>query len=427
MILAFYRLLMTLAAAPLYALVRVRAMRGREENAHIHERFGIASLPRPSGKMIWVHAASVGEMKSVIPLLQKLLADNADLHCLLTTATVTAAKLVRALKNPRIMHQYAPLDRPAWVERFLDHWQPDAAVWVESEFWPVALQTVKARNLPLMLVNARLSDRSAKRWAMLPKAIASLLGLFDVVLTQTDEIAVRLKSLGAKHAVAAGNMKYATAPLPCDTTALEVVRAQITGRPVLLFASTHDGEEALAIRAHKRLSSDYPNLLSIILPRHPSRGDAVSDFLKKEGVVFARRSYNQTIDASTQIYLADTLGELGLFYRLSLIAYVGNSMHTQPGGGHNPIEPAQLGCAVVYGPSMFNFAQIDRDLRKAHATLQVADEAALTETLGRLLRDNAEIKRLADAAQAFVVAQNGVLNEVLAHLRSGLVRAGISA
>jgi 3-deoxy-D-manno-octulosonic-acid transferase len=298
---------------------------------------------------------------------------------------------------------------------------------VESEFWPITLQAVKDKGLPLMLVNARLSDRSAERWQKFPEVIAHVLGLFDLILAQSDDDAARLTKLGARNVTIAGNMKYAGSPLLFDTPSFQTLQAQIGARPVILFASTHDGEEAYAINSYEALMKKHPGLLVIVMPRHPSRGDAVKALIEKDGLKLSRRSKQEAITAETQIYLADTLGEPGLFFRLCKIVYVGNSLINVPGGGHNPIEPAQLGCAIVYGPNMWNFAEIDRDLRKIDAAIMVRSEQTLHETFDRLLSEPLKAEQMGQLARDFMSAQNGVLDTVLGYLRPGLVRAGISA
>ncbi|NBX66118.1 MAG: 3-deoxy-D-manno-octulosonic acid transferase [Proteobacteria bacterium] len=426
MILRLYRLLVQTLVPLILLVLWVRARRGHEETAHLKERRGIPSLPKPNGKILWVHAASVGEMRSVLPLVQTLIEKNEDLTCLITTVTVTAARLVRKAEHQRIIHQYAPYDHPHWVERFLKYWQPMAVLWVESELWPNGLQAIKARQVPLIMINGRLSARSADRWKRVPKTIRHILSHFDLCLAQSEEDGERLKILGAPRVVVAGNMKYAGKPLLFDEQSLEILRSQIGLRPTVLYASTHPGEEALAVSVHQTLAAQHPELLSIILPRHPKRGEDVAAIVDKEGLRYARRSRGDALARDVSVYVADTLGETGLFYRLCPVVFLGNSMVSIPGGGHNPIEPAQLGCAMVYGPHMWNFAEIDKELRIAGGSLLVRDEKNLQMALHTLLTDEAKRKVLSEAARAFVARQNGVLDGVLALLRPLLERAKIS-
>lgn len=427
MLLRIYNLLVRAFVPFILLLLWLRAQRGHEETAHLKERRGIPSLPKPSGKIVWVHAASVGEMRSVLPLVQALIAKNEDLTCLITTVTVTAARLVRKTEHTRIIHQYAPYDHPGWIDRFLKYWQPHTVFWVESELWPHGLQAIHDRRIPLVMINGRLSAKSAARWSRVPRTIRHILSHFDLCLAQSHEDGERLKMLGAQRVSVAGNMKYAGKPLLYDEHALEALRTQTAGRPVALFASTHAGEEALAARIHQSLAAKIPSLLSIILPRHPKRGEDISAIIDKEGLRWARRSRGDTISDDTAIYIADTLGETGLFYRLCPIVFLGNSMVSIPGGGHNPIEPAQLGCAIVYGPHMWNFGEIDKELRAAGGAILVRDEKNLEAALQGLLTDKTKREALSNAACAFMDRQNGVLDNALALLRPVLERVTISA
>ncbi|MBU6235000.1 MAG: 3-deoxy-D-manno-octulosonic acid transferase [Alphaproteobacteria bacterium] len=427
MLLAIYRFLMRLLAPALWGLVHLRARRGHEEIKHIHERRGVASTPRPQGKLVWIHAASVGEMRSVLPLAQHLVATNPDLHCLITTVTVTAARLVRQSGIPRVMHQYAPYDHPGWANRFLSYWKPDCVFWLESELWPTTLAAIKARLIPLIMLNGRLSERSAARWARAPRTIKGVLGLFDLCLAQSAEDAARIKALGAAQVIVAGNMKYAGPPLGYDAAELQKLQAQIGARPVVLFASTHAGEEQFAVDAARALAPKHAGLLTMIVPRHPQRGGDIAVMLVQEGFSKAQRAKGEPITASTQFYIGDTMGEMGLYFRLAPIVFLGNSLINTPGGGHNPIEPAQLGCAILYGPHIWNFAEIEKDLRLAGGSLIVRDQQGLEAALDELLRDSYKREAMGRAARSFIETQNSVFENVLAQLRPYLKRAKIAA
>lgn len=427
MILTLYRVAVRALVPLLGLLLWVRAMRGHEETSHLRERRGISALPRPSGKLVWIHAASVGEMRSVLPLAQSLLEKNPDLTCLITTVTVTAARMARRAELSRLVHQYVPYDHPAWIARFLYHWQPDAVLWVESELWPNTLAAIKERRIPIAMINGRLSAKSAARWKRVPKTIRHILSCFDLCLAQSEEDAERIKSLGAARVAIAGNMKYAGKPLPYDAKELDALQSQIGTRPTLLFASTHAGEEEMAVTVHDALKARHEGLLSIIMPRHPKRGEDVAAVVDKGGFSRAIRSKGQPIGSDTAFYIADTLGEPGVFYRLCPVVFLGNSMVSIPGGGHNPIEPAQLGCAIVYGPHMWNFAEIEKDLRIAGGAVMVRDIKNLQKELDALLRDGDKRHAQAEAARAFVETQNGVLQNALGLLRPLLERAKIGA
>jgi 3-deoxy-D-manno-octulosonic-acid transferase len=417
---AVYRAL-TAAAAPLVRrYLDRRCRRGKEDPERLGERLGIASLPRPPGPLVWLHAASVGEAASLLALIERLVAERPALEILLTTGTVAAAQFVGDRLPRHARQQYVPVDLPGAVERFLAHWRPDLAIWVESELWPNLVLATARRETPLLLVNARLSVRSLARWRRLPRLIRPVIRAFDLVLAQDGVQAERYRRLGASPVAVAGDLKSAAPPLAADPAALAALRAEIGERPVWLAASTHPGEEEIAAAAHLRIARDHPGLLTIIAPRHPVRGAAIEAMLRARGLAVARRSASAAIRPDTDIYLADTLGEMGLFFRLAGIAFIGGSLVGK--GGHNPFEAARLDCAVLHGPDMANCAAMAGPLDKAGAALTVGDAAELAAAVTRLLADPAE--RTARAASAAQVAASGggALDAVLQRLAPWLDR-----
>lgn len=420
MILGLYRAAAT-AAEPLVRLYLAgRKMKGKEDSARIAERFGRTDRPRPHAKLVWIHAASVGESLSAVPLIERLLSTRSGLVVLLTTGTVTSARLMGERLPVGAFHQYVPVDRPAYVRRFLDHWRPDLALWVESEFWPNLVLETAARNTPLVLINGRISPKSFAGWQRFPSAIARILSAFDVCLGQSADDADRLRRLGAPRVRCHGNLKFVTPPLPAGATDLERLREILGGRPVWLAASTHMGEEEIAGDVHRELSRNHPHLLTIIVPRHPERGREIAHTLEKAGFSIALRSRGDAVAPSTALYVADTMGELGLFYRLSSIAFVGKSL--VPFGGQNPLEAARLDCAVLFGPYMNNFAEIARGLVDAGAAEEVPDRAALALAVGRLLADASLRQQRSAAARRYAESQSGVLDAVLGEVLSVLDR-----
>jgi 3-deoxy-D-manno-octulosonic-acid transferase len=377
---------LTIALGPLIALyLRGRRRRGKEDPERFAERQGRASRPRPEGPLIWIHTASVGELTSALPLMRCLLEQRAELTLLVTSGTVTSARLAADRLPPRAIHQFVPADRPDWVGRFLDHWRPDLALWVESELWPNLLGQSRARGIVTVLINARMSRRSFRRWQRLPGLIGPLLGGFALCLAQDQEQAERLRALGATKVEVSGSLKQAAEPLPAEAAELQRLRAATAGRPLWLAASTHDGEEAIAARVHGDLAAAHPGLLTIIVPRHPERGDELAAALTAGGLKLAQRSTGQRIEPATEIYLADTLGELGLFYRLSEIVFVGGSL--TPRGCQNLLEPARLGAAVIHGPDIENFRVAAADLAAAGASTMVRDGGELGREVAALLID----------------------------------------
>jgi len=413
-----YRAASDLAAPLLRRHLARRVLTGKEEASRLDERYGIAILPRPEGRLGWLHAASVGEMQSLLPLVEALAAREPDLHFLVTTGTVTSAGLLARRRLPRVIHQYLPLDRQAWVARFLDHWQPDFALWVESEFWPNLLREAARRRIPMALVNGRLSARSLSRWAWAPGFVAPLIGSFCVVLAQDEIQGQRLAALGARQPRTLGNLKFAAAAPGADEAMLARLTSSIGGRPVWLAVSTHTGEEGIVVAVHRSLKARYADLLTIVAPRHVERAEAITSELRAAGLSLAQRSKNEPITDATDIYLADTLGELGLFYRLARVVLVAGSYRWQ---GHNPIEPALLHRAVISGPRVANFQDIFDRMTRAGA-VTIADEAGLAEALDRLLQDPEPAAR---SAEAFARKEGeGILARIVAALEPVVGTAG---
>jgi 3-deoxy-D-manno-octulosonic-acid transferase len=415
------------AAAPLLPVwLRARAARGKELPRRLDERRGVETTPRPPGRLVWVHAASVGETVSVLPVVTALANLAPDVTVLMTTGTVTSARLL-ATRLPalglerRVVHRFVPLDVPAWAARFLDHWRPDAAAFVESELWPNLLAALRRRRVPAMLVNARLSPRSAARWARAPATARTILSSFARVQARAESDAARLRALGAHGVTAPGDLKFSAEPLPVDNAELARLRARLGGRPVWLAASTHPGEEAIAAAVHRRLAPAHPGLLTIVAPRHPDRGARIAHELGEP----PRRAAGADPPAGEGLWIADTLGELGLLYRLAPVVLVGRSL-LPPGGGQNPVEPARLGCAVAVGPHAGNFE--DALALLGPAVARVADEPALAEWAGAMLADPAA-RAAAGAAARSAVARHDDLPlltaRTLLDLMAGAARPGL--
>ncbi|HTW26317.1 MAG TPA: 3-deoxy-D-manno-octulosonic acid transferase [Acetobacteraceae bacterium] len=393
-----YALAAGLATPGLRLMLRRRLGRGKEIAARLPERRGVDATPRPPGRLLWLHAASVGETVSVLPVLAAL---DPEWHVLLTTGTVTSAALLgRRLPamakdhsglDRRVLHRFVPLDVPRWTARFLDHWRPDVAAFVESELWPNLLAGCRSRGIPTALVNARMSERSARRWRRLPGLAARMLGGFDTVQAQSEPDATRLRALGARDVSVAGDLKFAAPALPFDAAELATLQAAVGGRPIWLAASTHPGEEVLAAEVHRALADRHPGLITIIAPRHPERGPAIAAALGGA----ARRAGGEGPPAGG-IWIADTMGELGLLYRLAGIAFIGKSLTGR--GGQNVLEPARLGCAIAVGRHTANFTAAVGTLEAVGALTRVADAAALAQWVDALLVDPA--RRLAGGRAA---------------------------
>ena len=369
---------------------------GREDPERVAERLGAPGRPRPEGQIVWFHAASVGETLSLLELIRRLGEAREDAHFLVTTGTVTSAAILATRLPPRTFHHYIPVDTLAAVTRFLDHWRPDLGVWTESEFWPRLIYETHKRGIPMLLVNARMSRRSHDRWRWVPGFARALLERFDHVLAQDNKTAGYLRSLGlpAEKLEVTGTLKEGTAALPCNEAERKVLAEQMKGRPVWLAASTHAGEEEIVVTAHAMAARSARRLLLIIAPRHPERGPAIADTLTKAGWEVALRSAEEEPGEDTQIYVADTLGEMGLWYRLAPVSFVGGSLVEI--GGHNPFEPGALGSAILHGPHVTNFADVYERLSAAGAALEVTD----AESLAKRLTEALAPERAAELAHA---------------------------
>ena len=398
------------AAVPLLPFaLSWRARRGKEDSARLGERFGRASLPRPLGRLAWVHAASVGETNAVLPLVEKMTA--AGIAVVFTSVTVTSAAIA-ATRLPRgAFHQFAPIDAPPLVGRFLEYWRPDFALFAESELWPTTIFRLTASGIPQILVNARLSERSFRGWQRFSGVARSIFGCIPLCLAQSAQDAERYEVLGAPKVVVTGNLKF-DAPVPdVDADGLADFRAVIAERPVWVAASTHDGEEAIVAEVHRRLSDRFPNLLTIIVPRHPERGGAVRADLAATGFAVAQRSRGEPFGEKTGIYVADTLGEMGLFYRIAPIALLGGSL--VPHGGQNPIEAIRLGCAVLHGPHVHNFSDIFAAIDDAVPASAISDANDLFDALSACLNDPAAARHRAEAAADALKPFSGALDATL--------------
>ena len=403
------------------ALLRWREGRGKEDGARLRERLGFAGEPRPGGPLAWLHGASVGEGLALLPLVDRLVARGVNV--LLTTGTVSSSRVLSARLPAGATHQFLPVDAPRFVRRFFDYWRPDIALVAESELWPNLFHAAHERAIPLVLVNARLSPRSFGRWKRFPGAIAPLLRRVDLVLAQTRDDAARLVQLGAPRVRVAGNLKYDVPPPPVDSSRLAELAAAVGGRPTWLAASTHPAEDEIIVNAHVRLAIGYPGLLTIIAPRHVGRGAEIAALAESRGARAALRSRGQRIDRETGIYVADTMGELGLFYRLAGVVFVGKSLGGAE-GGQNPIEPGALGKAIVFGPNMQNFTDITRSFLLKDAAIQIRDPEELERVIDTLLQSGPRRTELGKNALAVVADNLGAVHRTAEMILPVLARRG---
>jgi 3-deoxy-D-manno-octulosonic-acid transferase len=404
--LALYRGAWGIASAIAPLMLRARAGRGKEDPARIGERHGRASRARPEGIVVWAHGASVGESLAALPLVGAML-EKQGRCVLVTTGTVTSAQLMAERLPPRAFHQYAPLDSVAAVRRFLDHWRPDLALFIESELWPNLILETHARAVPMALINARMSERSFRGWSRAGGLAKLLLSSFDECLAQDDVTAGRLKSLGARTVKVSGSLKADAPALPVDEIALGEFKAAVGSRRLFLAASTHPGEEAMLLEVALKLRENSAHALSIIVPRHPARGTEIEAIARERGFATRLRSAGALPDTTTEVYVADTIGELGLFYRAAPFAFLGGSL--VPHGGQNPLEPARVGTAVITGPHTHNFDETFRVLLAAQGEGLVRTTEDLHALVARLIDDRALAHHLGERARTAAAGMAGAL------------------
>jgi 3-deoxy-D-manno-octulosonic-acid transferase len=418
MTLRTYRRLSAAVALLAPALIKRRLKQGKEDPARIGERRGVSRDTRPHGPLVWIHGASVGEVLAAAALIERLRALN--IRILLTSGTVTSASIVAKRFPPDIIHQYVPYDSPRYVARFLDHWRPSLALFIESDLWPNLILSSAARRLPMVLINGRMSQRSFQRWRRITGTISALLSRFEVCLVRSEVDAERFTALGSRNVVTTGNLKLDVEAPPADSGKLERLMAVTRGRPIVVAASTHPGEEDILLEAHKTLAGFFPSLLSVIVPRHPDRGEAIARSVTASGLQAALRSREELPTATTDIYVADTMGELGLFYRLAPIVFMGGSLVEH--GGQNPVEAVKLGAAVVHGPHVFNFTDVYEALDGSGGARMADTQETLVKQLGQWLADPAARDLSIAAAERVVVQLGGALDRTLAALEPYLLQ-----
>ena len=421
MIFALYKAAMQLGTPVVEAFLQKRLARGKEDPERISERRGIATRERPDGRLFWVHGASVGECQAALALINRLLARDPGLHVLLTSGTRTSAELMAGRLPERAVHQFVPIDHPHWIARFLDHWAPSAAVFVESDLWPNLVLAARSRNIPLVLANARMSESSFTRWRRFGFLTGRLFRDFSLILASNDQQKAGFESLTDAPVLSIGNLKRAAAPLAVDAAALDALKQAIGTRPVFLAASTHDGEDLAMLDAHRRAAESVPNLLTIIVPRHPARGRDIAALAAAKDLQAVRRENGAVPDATTAIYVADTLGEMGCFFTLADTVFVAGSLI--PVGGHNPLEPAHFGKPVLFGPLMAKNADIAADMIAAGAAEEV-DAAGLGDRVAALTGDSPERAAMAAAALSFAQGQGRIADDMAERVLAATSRPG---
>ena len=403
----------TVLSPALPFFLRWRQTKGKEIPSRVREKMGFPSHSRGTANLVWFHAASVGETVSILPLVSACLTQKSDFQVLVTTGTVTAARLLaQRLAHSRVVHQFMPLDVPRWGKRFLDYWQPKAAVFTESELWPNMLGLCHTRNIPVMLVNGRMSASSFKGWRRMGRVARRMLERFAWVSARSDEDAQRLQQLGATKLLETGDLKTAAPPLPVDEAELARLKERLAGRRIFAAVSTHQGEEQQIAQAAKLIRRDYPDVLVLVIPRHPERGADLSVML---GYV-PRRGAGQMPTEDDLLWVCDTLGELGLFFRLASCVFIGNSLPgvLGGGGGHNPFEPARLGCAIASGPLVQNFTDAFQHMAAGITIVNNAQE--LAAWVRDMFANPAKRQQLANNVQCVATANADLPERLAKHI-----------
>jgi 3-deoxy-D-manno-octulosonic-acid transferase len=400
--------------APFILLWRLK--KGKEDPERINERRGKTTHPRPKGSLIWIHATSVGEVRSVLPLMERLTQQGYSI--LLTSTTRTSAELVKKHQAQGIYHQFVPLDIPRYVRRFLHHWRPDIALFAESELWPALILEIHQQRIPFIIVNGRLSLRSFHRWKILPTTMRILLSRVNACLMQTQEDAERWTNLGGKNVNVIGNLKYDVPPPTVDPKRLARQMEAIRGRPTWIAASTHKGEEEGLIDVHAKLHAQFPNLLTCVVPRHPERAAELVERARQKGFESITFSQDRVPTLATSLYIGDTIGDLGLFYRLSSLVFMGGSLTNH--GGQNPLEPIQLGNFVLHGPYVFNFREMYEALDQCKGTLPVASFETLAATVAQYLRTPETVHSHIKAGQHHIHCHHGALDRTVKAIETWL-------
>ncbi len=386
-----------------------RAAKGKEESARRHERYGRSLLERPAGPVVWVHAASVGETLAVIPLVLHI--RRLGINIVMTTGTVTSAHIVAERLAGKAMHQYVPLDLKPAVDRFLDHWAPDLAIMAESEIWPMTILELGAKRVPQVLVNGRLSDRSFASWQKHRFIADALFENLAHVVAQSELDGERFHQLGARPVTVSGNLKVDTEIPPVDENALAALKSEIGDRNRWAAISTHKGEETIAASVHSLAKKQNGDVLTIIVPRHPDRAGSIESELKSAGLKVSRRSRGDKVASDTDVLLGDTIGEMGLYLRLTEIAFVGRSLTGE--GGQNPLEPSVLGTAVLSGRNVQNFRESYQRLVANGGARLVADADTLAGAVTFLINNDRVRSKMIDSGIETVEGMRGALERTL--------------
>ena len=356
-----------------------RICKAKENAARAGERLGIATQVRPTGRVVWMHAVGLGEVLALRPLIVGMQQVAPDLNFVITSTARSSADVLGQNLPANTVHQFLPLDGPTYMAKFLDHWQPCLSIWSEQDIWPGAIHDCAARDIPLAYVNGRMDNKSTAKRARLAGLYKKVFGLFDLITVQDEQTAENLSSLGGRDVRVTGSLKPAAEPLSVDVGMLATLQVALEGRKIWVAASTHCEDEAVLIDAQRELVKRDPSWLLILAPRAPARGDEIEGALVQAGLTCTRRSKGGQPDPSHSVWIVDSFGELGLWYRLAAAAFVGGSYGSL--GGHNPWEAICLNLLVCHGPNVANFAKDYEVLDYSGASQPLPDDASSVPVL----------------------------------------------
>lgn len=409
-----YNFIIFLINPILFFYFKYRQKIGKENINKFHQKLGTYHITKPKKKLIWFHAVSVGETLSIIPLMNQL-CKTANIKILLTTSTVTSEQIIKGRLHKNIFHQFAPIDKKKYVIRFLEHFKPDIGIWIESELWPNLINESAKRKFPMILLNARISDKTPLKNFFYKLFAKNLIKKFDLILPQEKKDLHRIKKLTNKKITYLGNLKLDCPPLPYTSAKLTTLKNITKNRKLFLAASTHPGEEDLIADLHHELRQNHPDLLTIIVPRHPERSEEIEFLLKETKMLSVTiRSRKEKITDKTDIYLADTLGELGLFYRLCNIAFIGGSLVNI--GGHNPIEAAKCDTAIISGNFIHNFTDLYDDLVANHSAIVINNIFDLESATNKFLIDSNALQDHINNAKTYIANRPNIINNTITEI-----------
>ena len=395
-----------------------RICKAKENAARAGERLGIATQVRPTGRVVWMHAVGLGEVLALRPLIVGMQQVAPDLNFVITSTARSSADVLGQNLPANTVHQFLPLDGPTYMAKFLDHWQPCLSIWSEQDIWPGAIHDCAARDIPLAYVNGRMDNKSTAKRARLAGLYKKVFGLFDLITVQDEQTAENLSSLGGRDVRVTGSLKPAAEPLSVDVGMLATLQVALEGRKIWVAASTHCEDEAVLIDAQRELVKRDPSWLLILAPRAPARGDEIEGALVQAGLTCTRRSKGGQPDPSHSVWIVDSFGELGLWYRLAAAAFVGGSYGSL--GGHNPWEAICLNLPVCHGPDVANFAKDYEVLDCSGASQPLPDDAssesALVDFVVQSQTTKASVGTLVEDAKA---ALKPLVKDLIVMIRAG--------